>query len=54
MKLRHFTVETEEKDGRWLAEVQGFPGALAYGKTKAEAMRRAVRIAKRMAAELDR
>lgn len=32
-------VEVEqETDGRWLAEVPLFPGALAYGASKAEAV----------------
>lgn len=34
-----------ETDGRWIAEVEGVPGALAYGKTKDEAGRNALRVA---------
>lgn len=34
-----FQVETErEEDGRWIAEVIGMPGVLAYGKTVQEAI----------------
>ena len=36
------TVEVEpEEDGRWLAEVPDFPGVLAYGTTRPEAIARA-------------
>ena len=32
-------VEVEqEQDGRWLAEVDGIPGALAYGASRKEAV----------------
>ncbi|HYX16928.1 MAG TPA: type II toxin-antitoxin system HicB family antitoxin [Nostoc sp.] len=35
----NLTIEIEqEKDGRFLAEVIGFPGVLAYGQTKEEAI----------------
>ncbi len=34
-----------EKDGRWIAEISDIPGAMAYGVTKAEALRRAYAIA---------
>ncbi len=30
-----------EEDGRWIAEVREIPGALAYGDTREEAIRRA-------------
>lgn len=34
-----FDVELEqEEDGRWIAEVVGLPGVLAYGATREEAM----------------
>ena len=34
-------VEVErEDDGRWIAEVSALPGAMAYGSTKAEAIRK--------------
>ena len=36
-----FNVEVErEDDGRWVAEVTDLPGALAYGKTREEAVTR--------------
>lgn len=36
------SVDTEpEEDGRWLAEVKEFPGVLAYGNTRQEAVERA-------------
>ena len=46
-----FVVETElETDGRWIAEIPQVPGALAYGKTKEEAINRAYAIALRSVA----
>lgn len=37
-----FDVEIEhETDGRWIAEIPDVPGALAYGATKSEAIRKA-------------
>jgi predicted RNase H-like HicB family nuclease len=40
----NFSIECErEEDGRWIAEIPELPGALAYGKTPAEAMVRALR-----------
>jgi predicted RNase H-like HicB family nuclease len=48
----NFTLECErEDDGRWLAEVPGLPGVLAYGSTSAEAMARAEVLALRVIAE---
>jgi predicted RNase H-like HicB family nuclease len=48
----HFTVECEqEDDGRWLAEVSGLPGVLAYGGTADEAMAKAQALALRVLAE---
>ena len=47
-----FTLEFEqEADGRWLAEVPGLPGALAYGATAEEAMVKAESLALRALAE---
>ena len=40
-----------EEDGRWIAEIPQFPGALAYGDTKQGAMRRASGIALRIIAD---
>ena len=46
------TIESErEDDGRWLAEVVGIPGVLAYGATQAEAMKKAEALALRALAE---
>ncbi|HEY1802238.1 MAG TPA: type II toxin-antitoxin system HicB family antitoxin [Terriglobales bacterium] len=43
-----FTVEIErETDGRWIAEIPEEPGALAYGATQSEAVRKAYAIALR-------
>jgi predicted RNase H-like HicB family nuclease len=47
-----FTVEYEqEEDGRWLAEVSGLPGVLAYGQTSEEAIARAQALALRVLAD---
>lgn len=36
------TIQTEpEEDGRWLAEIPEFPGVMAYGTTRQEAVERA-------------
>ena len=40
-----------EDDGRWLAEVVGVPGALAYGVTTSDAMARAEALALRVLAD---
>lgn len=41
-----YTIETErETDGRWIAEVPQIPGAMQYGKTRKQAIARALRIA---------
>ena len=46
------TIEFEqEDDGRWLAEVAGLPGVMAYGTTADEAMLRAESLALRAIAE---
>lgn len=37
--LKHMKIETErEEDGRWLAELPGLPGAMAYGDTRENAV----------------
>jgi predicted RNase H-like HicB family nuclease len=47
-----FTVETEQEvDGRWIAEVAEIPGAMKYGKSKAEAIALAEALALRVIAE---
>ena len=40
-----------ETDGRWIAEVRGLPGVLAYGKTQIEAKRKVSAIALRTLAD---
>jgi len=48
----NFHIEYEqEKDGRWLAEVNELPGAMAYGATPDEAMAKAEALALRVLAE---
>lgn len=48
----NFNIEYErEEDGRWLAEVDGLPGVLAYGNTPDEAMVKAEALALRVLAE---
>ena len=45
-------VEVEkEEDGRWIAEVPQFPGALAYGVTKSEAVAKVEALALRILAD---
>jgi predicted RNase H-like HicB family nuclease len=47
-----FIVETElETDGRWIAEIPQVPGALAYGTTKEEAIKKAYAVALRSVAD---
>lgn len=47
-----FAIEIEqEHDGRWIAEVPGLPGALAYGATEAEARARVQALALRVVAD---
>ncbi len=51
----NFTIEIEqEEDGRFLAEVIGLPGVLAYGQTWEEAVTRVQALALRvLAAQLE-
>lgn len=51
-----YSVEIEEEeDGRWIAEVIGLPGVMAYGDTKENAVAKAEAIALRVLADrLDR
>jgi predicted RNase H-like HicB family nuclease len=47
-----FVVETEqEEDGRWIAEVIGLPGVLAYGHTPEEAIAKAQALGLRLLAD---
>jgi predicted RNase H-like HicB family nuclease len=41
----------QEEDGRWLAEIDSLPGAMAYGGTREEAARRVEALALRILAE---
>ena len=47
-----FSIEYEqEDDGRWLAEVQELPGALAYGRTVQQAISKVQALALRIIAD---
>ena len=47
-----FAVEIEKgKDGRWIAEIPQIPGAMAYGRTRAQAVSRVEALALRVLAE---
>jgi predicted RNase H-like HicB family nuclease len=51
-KIMNFTVETEqEEDGRWIAEVVGLPGVLAYGSSREQAIAQAEALALRVLAD---
>ncbi|MHC5718211.1 MAG: type II toxin-antitoxin system HicB family antitoxin [Nostoc sp.] len=51
----NFTIEIEqEEDGRFLVEVIGFPGVLAYGQTKEEVFTRVQALALRVLADKQR
>ena len=46
------TVETEQEEGdRWIAEIVGLAGVLAYGTTREQAIARAQALALRVLAE---
>jgi predicted RNase H-like HicB family nuclease len=47
-----YRIETElEEDGRWIAEITGLPGVMAYGVSEEDAMTRAETMALRVIAE---
>ena len=47
-----YRIEIEqEEDGRWIAEVPGIPGVLAYGNTPEQAQSKAEALALRVLAE---
>ncbi len=51
-KISLLNIELEkEADGRWIAEISKIPGAMAYGKTRQEAVRKASAIALRTLAD---
>jgi predicted RNase H-like HicB family nuclease len=41
----------QEDDGRWIAEVEAVPGALAYGTTRSEAVARVEALVLRVLAD---
>jgi predicted RNase H-like HicB family nuclease len=48
----NFIIELEqEDDGRWIAEVIGLPGVLAYGQTREEATAKVQALALRVLAD---
>ncbi|MBW4563443.1 MAG: type II toxin-antitoxin system HicB family antitoxin [Mojavia pulchra JT2-VF2] len=48
----NFTIEIEqEEDGRFLAEVMHFPGVIAYGQTREEAVAKVQALALRVLAD---
>ncbi|MBI4282386.1 MAG: type II toxin-antitoxin system HicB family antitoxin [Chloroflexi bacterium] len=48
----HLRIETEqEADGRWIAEVTGLPGVIAYGPTPEAATAKAKALALRVLAD---
>ena len=52
MDAPRLKVELErEEDGRWIADVVGLPGVLAYGQTREEALARAEALALRVLAD---
>jgi predicted RNase H-like HicB family nuclease len=47
-----YAIEVEEEsDGRWVAEVPELPGVMAYGQSRAEAIRRAQALSLRVLAD---
>ena len=52
LRVMTFAVEIEkEKDGRWIAEIPQIPGAMAYGRSRAQAALRVEALALRVLAE---
>jgi len=48
----NLTLELEqEEEGRWIAEILGLPGVLAYGQTRDEAVTRVQTLALRVLAD---
>lgn len=52
MHVSPLLIETErEVDGRWIAEVRGLPGVMAYGDTREEALAKTQALALRVLAD---
>jgi predicted RNase H-like HicB family nuclease len=52
MDVKHIRIELDrEEDGRWIAEADELPGAIAYGSTRDEAISRVEALAFRVLAE---
>ena len=52
MESKRFAIELDqETDRRWIAEVLGLPGVLAYGATRHEAIARVEALALRVLAD---
>lgn len=52
MEMKHLRIELDrEEDGRWIAEIDDLPGAIAYGDSREEAISRAEALAFRVLAE---
>ncbi len=49
--MKYIVQYEQETDGRWIAEIEDIPGALAYGDTKEEAIAKAEALALRVVAE---
>jgi len=49
--MSDFTVGNREKDGRWIGEVVHWPGVLAYGTNRDEALPKAKALAFRVLAD---
>ncbi|MBD2517885.1 type II toxin-antitoxin system HicB family antitoxin [Nostoc sp. FACHB-973] len=47
----NLAIEIEQEDGRFLVEVIGFPGVVAYGETREEAVARVQALALRVFAD---
>jgi predicted RNase H-like HicB family nuclease len=51
LSFKYQVIFDREPDGRWIAEVVGLPGVLAYGNSKAEAFQAASGLALRVLAD---
>lgn len=49
--MSDFAIEIEREDGRWIGEVVGLPGVLAYGNSRDEAVAKAKALALRVLAD---